>query len=95
MPSRRLHDLFTELLLGETFSWISAYMDEPYAQFRGRHRQLRHDTSALIRILEEHGLRAALAGMLHLILDENRELKRDVERVETLREASGSSEKNV
>jgi len=95
MPSRRLHDLLTELLLGDTFSWVSGYMDKPYAEFRGRHRQLRHDTSAVIRILKEHGVRPALAAWLHLVLDEDRELKRDVETVETLRKVSGSSERNV
>jgi len=70
-------------------------MDKPYAVYRHRHRELRHDTATLIRILEEHGVRPALAAWLHLVLDEDRELKRDVETAETLRKVSGSSEGDV
>ena len=95
MPSRILHDLLTELLLGDSFSWVSAYMDKPFAVYRYRHRELRHDTAVLLRILKEHGVRPALAAWLHLVLDEDRELKRDVETVETLRKVSGSSEGDV
>jgi len=95
MPSRRLHDKLANLLLGDSFSEISGFMDKPYAVYRGRHRELRHDTAAILRILDERGVRPALAAWLHLVLDENRELKHDVEAAETLRRVSGSSERDV
>jgi len=86
MPSRKLHNILTKVLLRDSFSWVSEYIDRPFAKYRGRHRQLRHDTAMIIRMLEEHGIRAALAAWLHLTLDDDRRLKDDVERVETLRE---------
>jgi len=95
VPSRKSHDFLTKLLLRDSFSWVSGYMDKPYALYRSKHRGLRHDTATIIRILKEHGVRPALAAWLHLVLDEDRELKRDVETVETLREISGSSERIV
>lgn len=95
MPSRKLHDLLTKLLLQDSFSWVSGYMDKPYAVYRSRHRELRHDTATIIRIFKEHGVRPALAAWLHLVLDEDRKLKRDVGTVQTLREISGSSERDV
>jgi len=95
MPSRKLHALFTKLLLRDSFSWVSDYMDQPYAQYRHRHRELRHDSTVIIKILTKHGVRPALAAWLHLVLDENQELKHDIATVETLKEISGSSEKNV
>jgi len=94
VPTRKLHDYFTKLLLRSSFSEVSGYMDQPYALYRGRHRELRHDTATILRILKEHGVRPALAAWLHLILDEDRELKRDIETVETLREIAGSSERD-
>lgn len=94
MPSRKLHDLLNSLLLGDSFSWVSGYMDRPYAVYRYKHRHLRHSTATIIRMLKEHGVRPALAAWLHLVLDADRELKRDVEKVQTLKEVSASSKRN-
>lgn len=90
MPNRDLHDLLTRLLLHDSLYWVSRFMDQPYALYRGRHRRLRHDTSVIIRMLEKHGVRSALAAWLHLVLDENGRLKRDVE---TLSRILGDSER--
>jgi len=89
MPSRKLHNLLTKLLLRDPFPWVSEYIDKPFIKYRHRHRELRHDTTTIIRMLEEYGIRPALVAWLHLTLDDDRRLKDDVETVETLRDSGG------
>lgn len=91
MPARKLHDKFTELVLGASFSSISGMMDEPYSRFRQKHRSLRHDSAFLLEALRRFGLRPALAAWLHLVLDYDHDLARTMEEYESLRVISGKS----
>ncbi len=84
MPSRKLHNLLTRLLLQDDFSSVSEYIDKPYAKYGRSHRKLRHDTAMILRVLEKEGVRPALAAWLHLVLDYDKHLKRDLEAVETI-----------
>lgn len=91
MPSRKLHNLLNKLLLQDSFSWVSSFVDEPFLKYRHRHRMLRHDSLAVLQILKRYGIRASIAVWLHLILDEDKELQRKVEAIETLRNDSERS----
>ena len=93
MPERKLHNRFSELVLGASFSDVSELMDEPFFKFRGKHRNLRHDTAFLLEALRRFGVRPALAAWLHLILDFDRDLAKTLQGFETLREVSGKSER--
>jgi hypothetical protein len=93
VPDRKLHNRFNELVLGASFSSVSEIMDEPYSRFKGKHRNLRHDTPFLIETLDKLGLCPALAAWLHLILDYDRELARTMQALESLRGGSGKSER--
>ena len=84
-----MHNRFNKLLLGDSFSSVSGTMDEPYSRFRGRHRNLRHDTVFLLEILRKSGLRATLGSWMHMILDFDHDLAETIEDFETLRRASG------
>lgn len=91
MPSRKLHNLLNKLLLQDSFSWVSGYVDEPFTKYGRRHRALRHDSLAVLHILKRYGIRASVAVWLHLLLDEDKELQREVEAIETLRHDSERS----
>lgn len=85
--------MFNKLVLGAAYSEISEFMDQPYAKFKQKHRNLRHDTVFLLEALERFGLRPTLAAWLHLILDYDRDLARTMEAFESLRIVSGKSER--
>lgn len=91
MPERKLHNKFTQLVLGAPFSSVSGIMDEPYSRFKQKHRNLRHDSAFLLEALKRFGLRPALAAWLHLVLDYDRDLARTMEAFESLRVVSEKS----
>lgn len=92
MPDRKMHNRFNKLLLGNSFSSVSRIMDEPYSRFRGRHRNLRHDTVFLLETLRKSGIHATLGSWMHMILDFDPDLAETMKDFESLRLASGEPE---
>ena len=51
MPSRTLHNLFNAMLLGFSGNELHTYMDRAAKSLRHKHRDVGHDTTALIQML--------------------------------------------
>lgn len=63
------HEQDCKLLLGEPFSNVHRWLDEPFGQFGAAHRKARHHRQGIEELRRKWGNRAALAATIHVLRD--------------------------
>jgi len=71
MPEGWVHRLVSKLLLGDEFKVVHLLKDLPSVIFGEKHRRFYHDKYFTLYILLRFGKKAALASLLHDLLDRN------------------------
>lgn len=51
MPSRTMHNLFNAMIFGFSGNDLHAYMDRAAKKLRHKHREVGHDTKALVEMM--------------------------------------------
>jgi len=71
IPRHKIHRMLDRLLFNEAFEDIHMWMDKPYVVLKGKkHREFRHDTVAVARILlRTRDIRKAASALFHILID--------------------------
>ena len=69
MPSRKWHELISNMILGEKGSDIHKFMDEPSKWLGKNHRILRHNLPTVLILGLTKGQKAAAHAALHIATD--------------------------
>ena len=85
VPSRKSHNYFSQLVFGDSYDKVHAYIDGPYKWLGRKHRRLYHTQKEAftIGLMLTGTASGGLAGAAHVLLDsecsENKELKKILE----------------
>ena len=69
MPSRRLHNIFNQILTGDTGNNINYIKDLPHLWLGKAHRQLGHDETTNLMLGLMFGPKAYVQSIAHDLLD--------------------------
>lgn len=82
MPSRRIHKLVDQILLGKDYEWLHKYIDNPSKYLGPYHRILFHNPAIdpLITAIITDDIDAAISHYLHIKTDEyfSKKKRRDI-----------------
>jgi hypothetical protein len=72
MPSHKVHEAVSRLLLGRAYPEVDDAIDEPYVLLGRAHRKLYHDpfSAMIVASIVSHDPNAKNAALLHILLDE-------------------------
>jgi hypothetical protein len=69
MPTGSTHERFSKLILGNSYSSVHAWKDEPVRRLGANHRDVRHGPIAAYRAGKRFNLGAAIASIIHDLQD--------------------------
>lgn len=74
IPSHKIHRMADRILLNKEFEEVHLWMDAPYKVLKGpAHREFRHDSVAVARILlRTKDPKRAMSAILHILLDKSK-----------------------